>query len=162
MNTSLSSQWDSWPRAASVAVDQAAVRVRLVDGRELSVPIAWFGFLDEATDAERQEVEIIERGEGIWWDSVDEGVSVPSLLGLSEMPPPDPTLRSYTIDYEGGGEGWVATIRGTSLTSIGSTLATARREVRANLRTYLRVSSLRAAGIVVVDAVHGDVPAAKQ
>lgn len=162
MNTSLSSQWESWPRAASVAVDQTAVRVRLVDGRELSVPIAWFGFLDKATEAERQDVEIIERGEGIWWDAVDDGVSVPSLLGLSEMPPPDPTLRSYTIDYEGDSDGWVATIRGTSLTSIGPTFAAVRREVRVNLRTYLRVPSLRAAGVQVIDAVHGDVPAARR
>jgi hypothetical protein len=58
------------------------LRVALEDGRELSVPVDWFGWLAKATDAQRAGLEVIEYGLGIWWEALDEGVSVPWLLGL--------------------------------------------------------------------------------
>jgi hypothetical protein len=56
--------------------------VALEDGRELLVPLAWFRWLEGATDAQRADLEVIEYGLGIWWEELDEGVSVPWLLGL--------------------------------------------------------------------------------
>ena len=73
---------DPRPRAASAAVAGDRLRVALEDGRELSVPIEWFGWLRSASDAERADVHVIELGLGLWWESLDEGVSVPWLLGL--------------------------------------------------------------------------------
>jgi hypothetical protein len=153
MSTSTDSRWQDWPRARAVQVDADAVHVRLVDGRGLTVPIEWFGFLAAGTEAERQDFRIQGDGDGIWWDTLDDGVSVPSLLGLGEMPPPDPSVRSYTVDYVPGDGGWTASVRGTWLMSIGSTLAGAKRAVRSNLRRYLGVHSLGAAGIEVADEV---------
>jgi hypothetical protein len=39
-----------------------------------------------ATEAQRGDLAIIEGGAGIWWDQLDEGLSVPGLLGLPEWP----------------------------------------------------------------------------
>ncbi len=81
MSSSIASP-DTRPRAASATVDSGRLRVALADGRELSVPLAWFRWLSDATEEQRADLEIIEFGLGIWWEGLDEGVSVPWLLGL--------------------------------------------------------------------------------
>jgi hypothetical protein len=73
---------DLRPTAVAASVDNTRLSVMLADGRQLIVPLAWFGWLEGATDAQRADLEIIEGGLGIWWDELDEGVSVPTLLGL--------------------------------------------------------------------------------
>jgi len=158
MATSADSTWETWPRAAEISVDPDAVRVRLVDGREVRVPFAWFGFLDGRTEAELRDVAIIGDGEGLWWETIDEGVSVPSLLGLPEDPPPDPSVRSYTVDYLAGDTGWLVEIRGTGFSSHGATLAQAKRAARGILRGWYRARTLRDVGISVEDVVHERAP----
>ncbi len=81
MTSSISAP-DPRPRATSAVVADDRLRVALGDGRELSVPLAWFDWLATATDAQRGDLEVIEYGLGIWWTALDEGVSVPWLLGL--------------------------------------------------------------------------------
>jgi len=49
------------------------------------VPIKWFGFLAASTEEQRRDVRILGDGDGLWWEGLDEGVSVPGLLGLGEM-----------------------------------------------------------------------------
>ena len=154
MNTSTESRWGDWPRAAEISVDPNAVRVLLVDGRELRVPFNWFGFLNGRTEAELRDVAIIAGGEGLWWETIDEGVSVPSLLGLPEDPPPDPSVRSYTVDYLPGEGGWLVEIRGTGFSSYGATLAQARRAARSILRGWYGARSLRDVGVKIEDVVH--------
>lgn len=73
---------DTRPRAASVAVTDGRIRVVLTDGRDVGVPTSWYRWLDDASPAEQADVEIIEDGLGIWWESLDDGLSVPGLLGL--------------------------------------------------------------------------------
>ena len=80
--SSLISAPDVRPRATSAVIDGDRLRVALADGREVSVPLPWFRWLNEATDEQRADFEIIEFGLGIWWEALDEGVSVPWLLGL--------------------------------------------------------------------------------
>ena len=160
MTTLIDNRWENWPRASAVRVDPEAVHVRLVDGREIAVPIDWFGFLADGTEVQRQDFAIEGDGQGIWWDSLDDGVSVPSLLGLPEDPPPDPAVRSYAIDYTLEDGIWAGRIRGTRLMSVGSTLAATKRAARSNLRQYLGVRALGASGIAVVDEVRSQVPVA--
>lgn len=81
MTSSISAP-DRRPRATSAVIVDDRLRVALEDGRELSVPLSWFDWLAAATDAERSDLEVIEYGLGIWWTTLDEGVSVPWLLGL--------------------------------------------------------------------------------
>lgn len=70
------------PRASNAVIADDRLRVALEDGRELSVPVSWFGWLAGASAEQRGDLEVIESGLGIWWEALDEGVSVPWLLGL--------------------------------------------------------------------------------
>ena len=73
---------DPRPRATAAVVADDRLRVALEDGRELSVPLGWFSWLVGASQGQREDLEVIESGLGIWWEALDEGVSVPWLLGL--------------------------------------------------------------------------------
>jgi hypothetical protein len=76
----------SSPRAVKARVEAERLRVVLDDGREISVPVRWFDWLAGATDSQRRDMRIAEGGAGIWWPQLDDGVSVPGLLGLPESP----------------------------------------------------------------------------
>ncbi len=71
-------------RAASVYCKRNRLYVQLADEREISVPLAWFPRLLNATDEQRNAWELIGQGVGIHWDEIDEDISVAGLLGLSE------------------------------------------------------------------------------
>ena len=73
------------PRAAAVLVERDSLRVRLRDGRELVVPIEWFGWLASASARDRLDVRIVEDGAGLWWEGLEDGVSVPWLFGVPEV-----------------------------------------------------------------------------
>ncbi len=73
-------QFDS--TAVEVAVGADALSVTLADGRVLSVPLAWFPRLADATAAQRGNWRFIGRGQGIHWPDVDEDISVETLLRL--------------------------------------------------------------------------------
>lgn len=66
--------------ATDVWFDADMLHVRLLDGRELSVPIAWFPRLRDADDRQRKNWRLIGRGIGVHWEDVDEDISVASLL----------------------------------------------------------------------------------
>lgn len=81
MSSSISSPV-SHPIAVAAEIDGASLHVTLADGRELRVPLAWFDWLADATPSQRADLEIIEGGEGIWWDALENSLSVPALFGL--------------------------------------------------------------------------------
>jgi len=54
--------------------------VHLDDGRELSVPVAWYPRLLNGTKQEREMYELIGDVEGIHWPELDEDISVEGLL----------------------------------------------------------------------------------
>jgi hypothetical protein len=72
------------PLATIVAIDTESLRVKVEDGREITVPTQWFEWLARASEAERQDFTIIGGGEGIWWETLDDGISVPWLFGVPE------------------------------------------------------------------------------
>jgi hypothetical protein len=72
------------PIATDVSVSESMLRVSLEDGRELSVPLAWYPRLRDAGPVQRSNWRFIGRGEGIHWPDIDEDISVLGLLsGLS-------------------------------------------------------------------------------
>lgn len=71
------------PTATDVEISDHLLRVVLSDGREVSVPLAWFPRLRDATPAQRRRWRLIGRGEGVHWPEVDEDISVASLLRMS-------------------------------------------------------------------------------
>jgi Protein of unknown function (DUF2442) len=82
MTSSINSP-DSRPTATAADVTADRLHVILADGRELLAPVAWFDWLAAASEAQRADLGLIEGGEGIWWEQLDEGVSVPGLFGLA-------------------------------------------------------------------------------
>lgn len=68
------------PQAVAVAVTDDAVTIDLVDGRTLSVPIAWYPRLAHGTSAERANWRLVGRGDGIHWPDLDEDLSIDGLL----------------------------------------------------------------------------------
>jgi hypothetical protein len=68
--------------ATGVTFTADRMRVALQDGRELSVPLAWFPRLQNASTQEREQWRLIGDGEGVHWEALDEDISVPRLLGL--------------------------------------------------------------------------------
>ena len=79
MNT-LASELRPAPLALGATVTADAVVVELVDGRTVSVPLAWYPRLAHASVAERQNWRLIGRGEGIHWPDLDEDIGVEGLL----------------------------------------------------------------------------------
>jgi hypothetical protein len=68
------------PLAQDVRVTESELIVPLIDGRTISVPLAWFPRLLHATADQRNCFEIIGDGEGIHWPDIDEDISVAGLL----------------------------------------------------------------------------------
>jgi len=66
--------------AVAVAFLADAFRLTLDDGRELSVPLAWFPRLLHGTPEQRQNWNLICRGEGLQWEDLDEDISIAGLL----------------------------------------------------------------------------------
>jgi hypothetical protein len=73
---------DIQPLAVDVAFSNEMLEVALADGREISVPLDWFPHLQQAAPKDRKNWQLIGGGLGIRWDSLDEDVSVESLLRL--------------------------------------------------------------------------------
>ena len=76
MNTAVSS--DS--RIQEVRVTDDEIIAHLVDGRDISVPLAWSWRLSDATPAQRANFRLIGTGQGIHWPDVDEDISVEGML----------------------------------------------------------------------------------
>ena len=68
------------PLATGVSFAEDVFRVSLDDGRELSVPLAWFPRLLLGTPEQRGHWELIGLGQGIHWPDLDEDISVAGLL----------------------------------------------------------------------------------
>lgn len=60
--------------------DSDMMLVRLLDGREISVPPEWFPKLRKATAEQRKKWRLIGKGVGIHWKEIDEDISVADLL----------------------------------------------------------------------------------
>ena len=68
------------PLATKVTATDDTLTAELSDGRTISVPLAWYPRLVDATPGERDNVQLIGSGAGIHWPDLDEDVSVENLL----------------------------------------------------------------------------------
>jgi len=68
------------PLARDVRVTEDDLIVSLIDGRTITVPLAWFPRLLHATPEQRSRLEMMGDGEGIHWPEIDEDISVAGLL----------------------------------------------------------------------------------
>jgi hypothetical protein len=67
-------------RVADVRCDDDSLIVDLMDGRTISVPLAWYPRLAGATPEARAVWEVAGGGYGIHWPEIDEDLSTEGLL----------------------------------------------------------------------------------
>ena len=61
-------------------MSEDTITAYLIDGRVISVPLAWSWRLSEATPEQRAHYEIIGDGQGIHWPEIDEDISAEGML----------------------------------------------------------------------------------
>jgi hypothetical protein len=67
-------------RVAAVTLSDDALSVELMDGRTISVPLAWYPRLLDATAKQRRNWKIAGGGYGIHWPELDEDLNTEGLL----------------------------------------------------------------------------------
>jgi hypothetical protein len=88
VNTDAKSQRAYLPTSAlakSVDFDEDMMHVLLLDGRRISVPIAWFPLLLKASPEQRTKYEIGGGGTSLHWPELDEDLSVAGLMAGSDL-----------------------------------------------------------------------------
>ena len=73
-------------RVADVKCTEDELQVKLMDGRTISVPLAWYPRLFHATPQQRQNWQVCGGGYGIHWPDVDEDLSTEGLLRGAPAP----------------------------------------------------------------------------
>ena len=73
-------------RVKGVQITEDAVSVSLMDGRIISVPLAWYPRLFNATPEQRNNWQICGGGYGIHWPDIDEDLSTEGLLRGAPAP----------------------------------------------------------------------------
>lgn len=74
-------------RIMNVRISEDALTVDLADGRTISVPLAWYPKLLNATPEQRSNWRVAGGGYGIHWPDIDEDLSTPGLLRGAPAPP---------------------------------------------------------------------------
>lgn len=67
-------------RIKGITVTEDTITAQLVDGRIISVPLAWSWRLSDATPKQRTRYRIIGDGYGVHWPDIDEDVSAEGML----------------------------------------------------------------------------------
>jgi hypothetical protein len=78
-------------RIKNIEVTDDTITAYLVDGRIISVPLAWSWRLSEATPEQRANYEIIGDGQGVHWPEIDEDISAEGMLYGVPAPRPRTT-----------------------------------------------------------------------
>ena len=81
-------------RIARVEVTDETITAHLVDGRVISVPLAWSWRLSDATPAQRANWQLIGDGHGVHWPDIDEDISAEGML--TGIPAHRPRARPRT------------------------------------------------------------------
>jgi hypothetical protein len=81
-------------RIDHVDVTDDTITAYLVDGRVISVPLAWSWRLSDATPAQRANWRLIGDGHGVHWPDIDEDISAEGMLnGVPARRPRSAGLR---------------------------------------------------------------------
>ena len=67
-----------YPRPIAARCDDTHVLLTLADGRQIGAPLWWYPFLEKAELEDRALIEL--EISGVWWPSLDEGLSVRAIL----------------------------------------------------------------------------------
>lgn len=75
-------------RIKHISISKESIVAELIDGRTISVPLAWSWRLSEATLKQRANWKIIGDGQGLHWPDVDEDISAEGMLSGCPAPRP--------------------------------------------------------------------------
>jgi len=78
--TSLTIELLEIPKIQNLNITDDTLSVDLSDGRTISVPLAWYPRLLNASEIERNDWRTICEGEGIHWEKLDEDISTKNLI----------------------------------------------------------------------------------
>lgn len=73
-------------RIAAVRISEDSLSVDLLDGRTITVPVAWYPRLLHASDEQRSRFRVVGGGYVIHWPDVDEHLSIQGLLAGAPAP----------------------------------------------------------------------------
>ena len=73
-------------RVQNVSFTEETISVDLMDGRTITVPLAWYPRLLNATSDQRKNWQICGGGYGIHWDDIDEDLSTEGMLRGAPAP----------------------------------------------------------------------------
>lgn len=85
------------PRAEQVQCTDDELVVSLTDGRTLSVPLAWFPRLVNASAQQRAQYELLGDGNGIHWPAIDEDISILGILAGTPAVDADPAAPNKSL-----------------------------------------------------------------
>ena len=86
------------PLVIKVTVTDEKVIVDLVDGRSLSVPLAWYPRLLHGSPEERQNWQLLGDGYAIEWVDLDEHIGVEGLLAGRRSSESQRSFESWLIN----------------------------------------------------------------
>ena len=73
-------------RVQNVYFTEDDISVEIMDGRTISVPLAWYPKLLAATPQQRENWQVCGGGYGIYWSEIDEDLSTEGLLRGAPAP----------------------------------------------------------------------------
>jgi hypothetical protein len=79
-------------RIKDITITKDTITAQLMDGRTISVPLAWSWRLSEATPKQRANWEVIGDGQGVHWPDIDEDISAEGML--YGIPAPRPRMAA--------------------------------------------------------------------
>jgi hypothetical protein len=68
------------PRIKYIEITEDTITAHLIDGRVISVPLAWSWRLSDATAEQRNTWELIGDGQGVHWPDIDDEISANGML----------------------------------------------------------------------------------
>ena len=68
------------PRIKAIEITEDLIIADLLDGRTISIPLAWSWRLSDATPNQRENYEFIGDGQGVHWPDIDEDISAEGML----------------------------------------------------------------------------------
>lgn len=69
-----------YPEIIDLKILKDSISARMSDGREMSVPIAWFPRLAGAKKSHLKNFEISPGGYGVHWPDIDEDISIKAFV----------------------------------------------------------------------------------
>lgn len=75
-------------RIKEICISDDTISAHLLDGRAISVPLAWSWRLSDATPEQRANYQIIGDGQSIHWPDIDEDLSAEGMLYGTPAPRP--------------------------------------------------------------------------